>query len=306
MTIPLTFIGLSNEYLTNAEGRKGKGTIQTKKNVIRHFVKHLGGDITVNEITRQYITDFMRVIYEEKGAKSANRYLRELSSIVNYGINQNYLSVNPCRGIEKYSEEESERYVPSRDDVLKVLMAARPWEREMLEVFITTGARLSEVLNITWDDVNLERSTIRFWTRKRKNGNREARIVTMGSTLAGIMQRKWTNKSNELNYVFVNPISGKKYRKETDSMAKFMPRLCNKAGLEQPFGFHSLRHYVSVRLADSGKCSIFEIQRVLGHQRSSTTEIYLRSLAPDLQKVAEVLDDALCNDEIGSVQRVDM
>lgn len=89
-------------------------------------------------------------------------------------------------------------------------------------------------------------------------------------------------------------------------MAKFMPRLCNKAGLEQPFGFHSLRHYVSVRLADSGKCSIFEIQRVLGHQRSSTTEIYLRSLAPDLQKVAEVLDDALCNDEIGSVQWVDM
>jgi len=301
--IRMTFSALSNEYLTNANGRKTAQTITYKKNILRHFFAFIGSDIEIETITRSILMDFMKTIYESKGEKSANRYLRELSSVFNYGINQNYFSINPCRGIEKYSIEEGERYVPPKEDVFKVLMVARPWERELLEVFVTTGARLSEILNLTWDDVNLERNSIRFWTRKRKNGNKEARIVSMGTTLSSLLRRKWDGRENSSNYVFLNPRTGNKFRKETYSMANFMPKLCEKAGVK-PFTFHCLRHYVSTRLADSGKCSLYEIQRLLGHQRSTTTEGYLRSLAPDLQKVAEVLDDALCNDEIGSVQLV--
>lgn len=298
-TTHMDFSVLSNEYLTNAEGRKMVQTIVYKKNVLRHFFGYIGVDINVNSVTKNHIIDFMRKIFDEKGPKSANRYLRELSSVFNYGINQNYFSINPCRGIEKYSVEEEERYVPPKEDVFKVLIAARPWEKEILEVFITTGARLSEILNLTWDDVNLERNTIRFWTRKRRHGNKEARIVSMGSTLSDLLKRKWNDRDSILNYVFINPNSGNKFRKELYSMMRFMPRLCEKAGVK-PFGFHCLRHYVSTRLADSGKCSLFEIQRLLGHQRSTTTEGYLRSLTPDLQKVAEVLDDDLRNDEVGN------
>lgn len=303
--IRMTFSALSNEYLTNADGRKTTQTITYKKNILRHFFAFIGADIEIVNITKNTLIDFMRTIFETKGGKCANRYLRELSSVFNYGINQNYFLTNPCRGIEKYSIDEVERYVPPKDDVFRVLMAAQPWERELLEVFITTGARLGEILNLTWDDVNLERNSIRLWTRKRKNGNREARIVSMGATLSSLMRRKWNGKESSSNYVFLNPRTGNKFRKETYSMANFMPKLCEKAGVKH-FTFHCLRHYVSTRLADSGKCSLYEIQRLLGHQRSTTTEGYLRSLAPDLQKVAEVLDDNLCNDEIASVRLSNM
>ena len=53
---------------------------------------------------------------------------------------------------------------------------------------------------------------------------------------------------------------------------------------------YSLRHYVAQRLMDSGKATPLATQRLLGHQRLSTTDIYLKSLVPDLGKLAELLE----------------
>jgi len=288
----LTFLDLSNQYLLNADGRKMKNTISTKKNIMREFLGFVNNNIEVSDVTRVMVQEFMRNVYESKGAKCANRYLRELSSIFNFGIMQNNIAFNPCRGIEKYSEEDAERYVPSKEEVYKLLMAAEPWEKELLNVIIGTGARIGEVLNLKWSEVNIERGVVSLYTRKRKNGNREARTVTMGAMLKSVMETKWRNRDESKEYVFINPNSGNKYYKEVHVIKHFMKRLCERAGVNH-FGFHSLRHYVSVRLADSGKCSTFELQRLLGHQRPSTTEIYLRSLAPDLKNVADVLDGEL-------------
>lgn len=288
----LTFLDLSNQYLLNADGRKMKNTISTKKNIMREFLGFVNNNIEVSDVTRVMVQGFMRNVYESKGAKCANRYLRELSTIFNYGILQDVIALNPCRGIEKYSEEDAERYVPSKEEVYKILMAAEPWEKELLNVIIGTGARIGEVLNLKWSEVNIERGVVSLYTRKRKNGNREARTVTMGAMLKSVMETKWRNRDESKEYVFINPNSGNKYYKEVHVIKHFMKRLCERAGVNH-FGFHSLRHYVSVRLADSGKCSTFELQRLLGHQRPSTTEIYLRSLAPDLKNVADVLDGEL-------------
>ena len=265
-------------------------TIGTKKNIMREFLGFVGKDIELNDVTREIVQEFMRKVYEWKGAKCANRYLRELGTIFNYGINQGIITNNPCRGIEKYSEDDAERYVPSKEEVYQLLMAAEPWEKELLNVIISTGARIGEILNLKWNDVNIERSIISLYTRKRKNGNRESRSITMGATLKAIMQNKWRNRDESKEYVFINPNTDKKYYKEVHVIKNFMKRICDRAKVNH-FGFHSLRHYVSVRLADSGKCSTYELQRLLGHQRPSTTEIYLRSLAPDLKNVADVLDD---------------
>ena len=67
-----------------------------------------------------------------------------------------------------------------------------------------------------------------------------------------------------------------------------MERLCEKAGVRF-FTFYALRHFVATRLRDSGKANRYEIQHILGHTRSDTTDRYLRSLAPDvLEAVIDV------------------
>ena len=68
-----------------------------------------------------------------------------------------------------------------------------------------------------------------------------------------------------------------------------LKRLCEKAGVT-PFGFHATRHYFAVSLVKSQKADITDIQQLLGHQRPTTTDGYLRSVAPNLDRLAGVIE----------------
>jgi len=52
-----------------------------------------------------------------------------------------------------------------------------------------------------------------------------------------------------------------------------------------------LRHYAAQRLVDNGKASLSDVQKLLGHQRTTTTDNYLKSLSPDLARLGEALED---------------
>ncbi|WP_374281098.1 tyrosine-type recombinase/integrase [Desulfovibrio sp.] len=73
------------------------------------------------------------------------------------------------------------------------------------------------------------------------------------------------------------------------SMKLMLKRLCKKAGVT-PFGFHAIRQYFAVSLVKSQKADITDIQQLLGHQMPTTTDIYLRSVAPNLDRLAGVIE----------------
>lgn len=69
-----------------------------------------------------------------------------------------------------------------------------------------------------------------------------------------------------------------------------MKRLCKKTGVKR-FGFHAIRHHVASILADSGKASLSQIQKMLQHRRRTTTDNYIKTLDPHLRQVADVLEN---------------
>ena len=69
-----------------------------------------------------------------------------------------------------------------------------------------------------------------------------------------------------------------------------MREICTRAGVE-PFGFHTIRHHVLSVINDSGKASLKQAQKLAGHKRQSTTEIYLHSLGSATRNAAEILDE---------------
>ena len=73
--------------------------------------------------------------------------------------------------------------------------------------------------------------------------------------------------------------------------SKFLKTLRKKANV-QVFGYHSLRHFGASRLDNKG-AALSDIQKILGHEKASTTAIYLQSLTGSVEKTLELLEDLM-------------
>ena len=179
------------------------------------------------------------------------------------------------------------RYVPPAEDINKVLLAADREDMDFILALYHTAGRTSEVLNLMWEDVNFEQRWVRLWTRKRRGGALQEDKLAMTDTLYDVLIRRWNNRDKTIPYVFHNADGSRwTYIQKRNTMK----RLCQKAKVKV-FGFHAIRHHVASILADSGKASLSQIQKMLRHRRTTTTDNYIKTLDPQLRQVANVLDE---------------
>ena len=307
-SLNLTFSGASALHLVDSRSRQQPGTFDEKRRHIEKFSDWLGGDIPLAQITPALAQDFIAYIQSKTTNKTANRFIRTLKTVWNWTSRRESLGPNPFNTVAPYPEEAPRRYVPPNEDVAAVLAYAEQWERDYLHVLVKTGARPGEVRVLTWDDVDLSRSTITLWTRKRKGGERQPRTINMSAQLAELLRRRFKERKNE-TWVFVNEETGKPFRRQSRPIKYLMERLCERASEERqkrtpeaepikPFTFYALRHFVATRLRDSGKANRYEIQHILGHMHSDTTDRYLRALAPDVKEAIMSLDSVIDLDKI--------
>lgn len=289
-SMALMFSVACSEYIGSCETRHRANTIREKKRHLQDLAKWIGQDFEMGALTRKQCNKFLYSIQKEMGNKAANRRKRTLKALWNWhkeALGQK----NPWREADSLPEEKVMKYVPPKEDVAKVLASAEVWERDLLMFFLFTGTRRGEALNLKWEDVNWSRKTIQVFTRKRANGNREGRLLPISDGLEEVLRRRKADRVNR-QYVFTNPITDDQYKINQGSITKLMPRLCEKAGVI-PFGFHALRHYFSCRLAETNQASVPEIGKLLGHQRATTTDIYLASFAPNMGRLATLIDKTL-------------
>ena len=82
-----------------------------------------------------------------------------------------------------------------------------------------------------------------------------------------------------------------------------MRDLCKAAGVKQ-FGFHALRRYVTRMLVEGGNANIGDIQVLYGHQRATTTDIYLKSLAASpVNHVGPYIEDDVIKKTIAALRK---
>ena len=285
--ILLTFSQVSTKYLEDCKARFQKNTWRQKAFVYRSLLAYIGSDPVVTNISKQIFVEFLNRRRQKDGNCAANRDLKEFKALYSWCVRQDLVVKSPCNNIEAYPENPSIRYVPPAKDINSVLLAANRNDMDLLLTLYHTAGRMSEVLNMTWEDVNFEHRWVRLWTRKRRGGELQEDKLAMTDTIHDVLLRRWNNRNKMIPYVFHNQDGSQlTYQQKR----KMMKNLCKKAKVT-PFGFHAIRHHVASILADSGKASLSQIQRLLRHKRSTTTDRYIKTLDPQLRQVAKVLDE---------------
>jgi integrase len=266
------FVELCERRLTELQLRRTTKYFKANKSLIEKLILLWGGK---REIKRQDIVDY----FEERNRGSpyvANADLRMIKALFNCGIENEMINYNPAENIKFVPIRRQKKYIPSSEDVKKVLELANPEQRAYLLVLINTMARVGEINHLKWEDVHDDFLILK--TKKSKNSNIVERVIPSNKLLRDTLQ----NLPRHNDYVFVNQDSKPYYYR-----SKFLKTLCIKAKVK-PFTFHCLRHYGATKLDQAG-VALCDIQELLGHQSPTTTSIYLQSVRKSLIEAVKKL-----------------
>ena len=275
-----TKMQLFMEYLTVELGL-ATNTRQAYNRDLSLFVEWLGfksADSLIN-VERQQVTDYLTWL-KEKGLAAATiaRKLAAVKSFYRFMTAEGYMDVNPAEVVEAGTKGIRLPRVLSEDEVLRLLNQpdiTTPEglrDRTMLEVLYATGMRVSELINLTLERVDLNMKYIIAFGK----GSKE-RIVPLGSVAAEFLQQylekvrpKLTHAGRNTNIVFLAFGGHELTRQRFWQIIRAYGR---KANINKALTPHILRHSFATHLLDNG-ADLRSVQELLGHSDISTTQIY--------------------------------
>lgn len=254
----------------------------------RHDVERLElmeiGEIDI----RSWMHD--RVTQEENMASTLARKICAVRSFWKYLARKEVTTYNPTEHIPipKYSIPLTN--FMSVDDMMFLLDSFAPEnvlglrDMAMWEVMYGAGVRVSELVGLDRNDVDLEDG----WLRALGKGDKE-RIVPIGGKAIGALKRYLARRhelvDGDTEAIFLNNRGG---RLSTRSVRRLLKNYLIEAGLDPEISPHGLRHSFATHLLDSG-ADLRGIQELLGHKNLSTTQRYTHV---SLQRVMQVYDQA--------------
>lgn len=270
-----TFAEFAAVYCEEHASLKKSG--QDDKSMINRILNPELGAIPVRDITREDLTPIHRKIGKEKNERSgkpkvylANRVLALLSKMFEFAITEGFLPEdhgNPAKRIKKFKEESRDTWI--QPDQLPALAEAldqeqNPVARDGIWLYLLTGLRKSELLELKWSDIDFNRGEIRL--EDTKAGRRHYLPLSEAAK----------TKLESIPRIEGNPyvLPGRIEGAHLVNIDKPWQRVRAAAGIEH-VRLHDLRRTVGSWLACSGN-SLHLIGRVLNHSNTSTTQIYAR------------------------------
>jgi integrase len=254
------------------------------------------GSIECSALSLNMIENYLIEIRSKVSAFTANKHLRHLRATFNFGKKKRLILFNPMDGIECFPLKKTIRYIPPIEDIDRVISVAKPDIQDYLWAIRDTMARVGEINRLTWDDVVFEGETgyVVLYTRKKKGGSLTPRKVNMTQRLYDILNRRYGLRDITKPWVFCNVYTdwktGEVFVDSFSYRSTILKTLCKKAGVKR-FSYHALRHS-GASIMDNEGVPLGAIQKILGHENRTTTEIYLHSLGSAEKEAIAVYEQA--------------
>jgi integrase/recombinase XerC len=266
------------EYLT-VERNASRYTVRNYNADLHGFFRFMreAGIGSLDEVDKDVLRDYLGQLMERGFARtSIARKLSAVRSFYRYLQREDLVSISPAATISSpkldrrlpmfLSREETVRLIEAPD----LLTASGQRDRAFLELLYASGLRVSELVSLNIDQVNLETREIRVWGK----GSKE-RIVMMGDPAAKALAdylgrgRPQFVKGNTPAF-FLNQDGG---RLTVRSIQSLVRTYAESVGIEKDVHPHMVRHTFATHLLDGG-ADLRVVQELLGHASLSSTQIY--------------------------------
>lgn len=231
-----------------------------------------------SEITKKDIIGFLSwQVGQGAEYSSVARSLSSIKSFYKFLILEGILLLNPAGDLETPKIKRKLPQVLSVDEVDRLMEAPRVVlpiglrDRAMLELMYGTGIRVSELLSLMVDDINLTAGFLRCLGKGRKE-----RIIPVNQTAVEWVLRYLSKArpvlvKNPLEKGLFLNVRGNPMSRQ--GFFKILAAYADQAGIDKDITPHTLRHSFATHLLENG-ADLRAVQEMLGHADISTTQIY--------------------------------
>lgn len=288
------YINMCNKRL----GKDSKGNWGNWRSCLKHLEKYeRDRNITFAQITPQWVQGFRDYLENEACAWSCDfrkrikdhplsqnskcSYFNKLRACINQAYEERIIDTNPLRGIEGFKDEEGTRMYLTIEEV-KLLAETECEYPNIKKAFLfscLTGLRRSDVLRLTWSDVQKQGEFTRLIFRQKKTGDLE--YLDISEQAAELMGERGADDEHPFGDIYSPSCTN-------ESIKRWVLR----AGIKKDITFHSTRHTFAVMMLDLGT-DIYTVSKLLGHKSLSTTQIYAKVLDKNKQAAMAHIPDVL-------------
>jgi len=254
-----------------------KNTLAAYRSDLKIFNKWLAGKSFIS-VNSKHIQDYFSERQKNNiGSSTQARILTCLHSFYQYLLANQLIKKDPT---EQLSHPKLEKKLPvflNIQEVEKLLEAPSSSsffgqrDRAMLELLYSCGLRVSELINLSYHNINLKEEFIRIHGK----GNKE-RVLPMGEIAIDYLMKYETNarpmllKNGQSDSYF---LSNRGSAMSRQNFFYIIKAYANQVGIDKPLSPHSLRHAFATHLVQKG-ADLRSVQLMLGHSDISSTQLY--------------------------------
>ena len=266
-------------FLEN-DKKLSENTLQSYRRDLKQFRKYLENNgIHYNRVKEEDIKNYIKEMQDAgKKASSISRCIASIRSFYQFVLKNRKIKVDPTANIQSPKVEKRTPNVLTAKEV--ELLLKQPdnvdlkgiRDKAMLEFAYATGMRVTEIISLNIDDVNLEEAYVIC-----KNRNKQ-RIIPLGTMCLKALKeyieeaRGVLIKNEDEKALFVNINGGRLTRQGFWKIIKFYKE---QAHITKDITPHVLRHSFATHLLQNG-ADLKAIQTMLGHSDISSTQVYMQ------------------------------
>ena len=299
---PMLFKAMAEAYLAAPEIKR-QVVYEWKVRTVQKRLLPVFGDKLITTITPGMIEQYRAMRRTEQGydgttvkIATINRDLALLKHLFSYALRENWLERNPVSLVRLEKENNARDRVLSAEEFELLQKHSSPHLQAINLIAYQTGMRRGEILNLTWDRVDLKEGLIRLKAEDTKTD--DARCVPLTADLTA--QLKDLYKVRYLHEPHVFLVKGK----SVHSTKTAFNAACRRAKIEG-FHFHDFRHTAVTNMRRAG-IDHLTIMRITGHKTLDVFKRYNSFLESDLKAAAHRFNTYLTlahHDENGDTRK---